>query len=311
MRVDSHQHFWTLIRADYGWLTPDSGAIYRDFLPCDLRPILRNHGIVRTIAVQAAPTVAETRYLLSLAQREELIGGVVGWVDMDAPETAIGDLERFARIRKFRGVRPMIQDIGDVGWMLGSGPATVLERLIALDLRFDALVRPEHLPVLLKLLSRYPELTVVVDHGAKPDIAERRWQPWADRMQALAEDSGAFCKLSGLLTEARLNDEDEVLFPYMNHLFQCFGEKRLMWGSDWPVLNLAGGLGADPVEISGSRRGFSNPTAHGSRDPGSTYGRWHTMVQRWLQDKGSEAARAVEGANAARFYDLDDGISDE
>ena len=305
MRIDSHQHFWSLARGDYGWLTPNNGPIYRDFGPRDLRPILREAEVHRTIVVQAAPTIAETRHLLSIAQEEEFVAGVVGWVDMDRPERAIEDLERLSRNPKFRGIRPMIQDIADVSWILGSGPALVIERLIDLDLRFDALVRPVHLSRLLELLARYPELAVVVDHGGKPNIAERRWQPWADRMESLAEDSRAYCKLSGLLTESRAEDEEEVMFPYMNHLLRCFGPERLMWGSDWPVLNLVEAPDKEPVTAAPARCGPRIAESCEAQAPGNPYRRWHGIVQYWLQSEGSATKRAIEGESAAVFYGLE------
>ena len=301
MRVDSHQHFWMLSRGDYGWLTPEAGTIYRDFQPDDLRPMLSDMGIHRTIAVQAAPTVEETQYLLSIAREEAFIAGVVGWVDMDRPGWALKHLDQLSQEPKLRGIRPMIQDMDDTGWMLGPAPAPVFERLIDFGLRFDALVRPAHLPDLLELLARYPDLATVIDHGGKPDIAGRNWQPWADRIAALGEDSGAHCKLSGLLTEARAGDGDEALYPYMDHLYRCFGPHRLMWGSDWPVLNLVdqAKTGAAPKRSEGS------PADTSADAQGGAYRRWHAIVQRWLRSKGSAERGAIEGKTAIRFYGLD------
>ena len=302
MRVDSHQHFWTLSRGDYGWLTPEAGTLYRDFQPGDLRPILRDMEVHQTIAVQAAPTVEETRYLLSIARDEAFVAGVVGWVDMDRTGRALKDLDQIAQEPGLRGIRPMIQDMDDTGWMLGSAPAVVFERLIGLGLRFDALVRSAHLPGLLELLARYPDLATVIDHGAKPDIAGRSWQPWADRIAALGEDSGAYCKLSGLLTEARAGDGDEALYPYMDHLYRCFGPHRLMWGSDWPVVNLV-----DQAEMAAvpSKRPKGSPADASAVAQGGAYRRWHAVVQRWLRGKGSAARSAIEGETAIRFYGLE------
>ena len=284
MRVDSHHHFWTLARGDYGWLSPDLGPLYRDYTPAELRPLLHAAGVDRTVAVQAAPTVAETRHLLRIARTDERVAAVVGWVDMDRPTTALAALRRLARDPRFRGVRPMIQDIDDAAWMLGPGPAAVFEALIDGGLRFDALVRSEHLPALRALLCRYPELQAVVDHGAKPDIARRCWQPWADRIAAIGAETRAHCKLSGLLTEAREGDGLTRLAPYLDHLYHCFGPDRLMWGSDWPVLNGAAA--------------FRNPP------PEHPYDHWHGMMLRWLRDKTDAERAAIEGDNAARFYGL-------
>ena len=286
MEVDAHHHFWRLDRGDYGWLTPAAPTLYRDFGPADFEPLLRAAGVHRTVLVQAAPTLAETEFLLEVAREAAFVAGVVGWVDMDQPATAILNLNRLARDGKLVGIRPMIQDIGYTTWMLGAEPGRVFERLIALNLAFDALVRPAHLPTLRQLLKRYPTLRTVVDHGGKPEIAERRFQPWADDMAALAEETGAYCKLSGLVTEARVTDDAEALVPYMDHLLDCFGPKRLMWGSDWPVLMLGG-----------RDRAASEPAESG-------YCRWHTTVQHWLADRGEAVCAAIGGATAARFYRL-------
>ena len=304
MQVDSHQHFWTLARNDYGWLTPGAGPIYRDFQPAHLRPMLRATGVHCSIAVQAAPTVEETRYLLNIAHLEDVVAGVVGWVDMDCPGRALADLEVLARDEAFLGIRPMIQDIDNPDWMLGSAPAAVFERLADLNLRFDALVRPVHLPRLSELLGRYPEMSAVVDHGAKPAIADRSWQPWADHMAALAEDTGAFCKLSGLLSEARATDTEEDLLPYMDHLFRCFGPERLMWGSDWPVLMLGGRAAEAAPSFRPERRPASGAKAREPQQPGRSYRGWHAMVKRWLKNQDAVAKRAIEGGAAIRFYGL-------
>ena len=176
MRIDAHQHFWTVRRDDYGWLTPKLEPLYRDFQPDDLAPLLAEGGIGRTILVQAAPTVAETRYLLQLAAGTESVAGVVGWIDM-ASDTAAGDLAELAEDPGLVGIRPMIHNIDDPAWIVRPELAAATQAFIDRGLRFDALVRPVHLPYLLEFLRRHPELKTVIDHGAKPDIAEGRWQP--------------------------------------------------------------------------------------------------------------------------------------
>lgn len=238
MIIDAHQHFWQLDRGDYGWLTPDLTALYQDFMPRDLAPHLEQHAVDGTILVQAAPTVAETEFLLDIAAPTPFVQGVVGWVDFAAPSAAT-DIARLAENPKLVGLRPMIQDIADDDWMLRAELSHAFKAMIAHNLTFDALVLPRHLLQLTALLSRYPDLRCVIDHGAKPEIARGLFQPWADNMTALASQSRAYCKLSGLLTEA---DEDWTppdLTPYIAHLFETFGPKRLIWGSDWPVLNMA------------------------------------------------------------------------
>lgn len=239
MRVDAHQHFWRLSRGDYRWLTPALARIHRDFSPHDLAPLLAGHGIERTIAVQAADSVAETRYLLELARENSFVAGVVGWIDFEAAD-AVSVLQELSRDPKLRGVRPMIQDIPDPDWMLREAFTPVFRAIVDLDLAFDALVLPAHLDNLLTLLRRHPDLRVVIDHGAKPRIRDRAFEPWAADMTKLATETAARCKLSGLVTEARADWKVADLRPYVDHLLSTFGPSRMIWGSDWPVLELAG-----------------------------------------------------------------------
>jgi L-fuconolactonase len=244
-RIDAHQHFWRLGRGDYGWLTPALAPIYRDFEPTDLAPLLARTGIDGTILVQAAPTVAETRFLLELAAATPFVAGVVGWAPLDAPDAA-DVVAELAGDPRLRGLRPMLHDLPDVDWMLRPALAAGLRAMAALDLTFDALVRPIHLPNLRRLLARHPDLRVVIDHGAKPDIAggpHGPWAPWADDMAHLARDTRAWVKLSGLVTEDGSAWSVERLRPYVDHLLHHFGPDRMIFGSDWPVVTLRAGYG--------------------------------------------------------------------
>ncbi|HEY8244351.1 MAG: amidohydrolase family protein [Vicinamibacteria bacterium] len=238
--IDAHQHFWRLDRGDYGWLTPALGAIHRDFGPADLAPVLAHHGIESTILVQAAPTLAETHWLLDVAHRTPYVAGVVGWVDFDAGD-APERVAALARDRKLVGVRPMVQDIGDDDWLLRPAHAPVFDALIAHGLVFDALVLPRHLTRLASVIERHPALRVVVDHGAKPRIREREIDRWRADIAVVAAHPHVVCKLSGLVTEARPDDGAAELAPWIDTLVALFGPRRLVWGSDWPVVDLAGG----------------------------------------------------------------------
>jgi L-fuconolactonase len=234
--VDSHQHFWRLDRGDYGWLTPALAPIYRDCLPGDLAPQLARAGVGSTIAVQAAPTVAETRFLLQLAREHSFIAGVVGWVDFEGPDAvdAVGELAGDVNLV---GLRPMIQDIPDPEWMLRQEFDPVFEAMIDHGLVFDALVKPQHLPALRELSARYPELTMVLDHAAKPPLATGNLDGWKRDIAALAGASAIVCKISGLVTEAG-NAAASTFVECVDHLLETFGTQRLMWGSDWPVCEL-------------------------------------------------------------------------
>ena len=272
--IDAHQHFWELGRGDYRWLTPALAPIHRDFGPDDLRPILTHHGITRTVLVQAAPTEAETRYLLAIANCTDFVAGVVGWTDFEAPD-APDRIAALAEDPALLGLRPMVQDIPDDDWLLRPGLAPAFAAIASHDLIFDALVLPRHLPRLLLVIERYPGLTIVVDHGAKPEIRDRRFEPWTTDLRRVAEAPHVACKLSGLATEAEPGWTVESLRPYAERLLELFGPSRLLWGSDWPVVNLAGG-----------------------------YDRWREVTGILLAGLAPEERSAILGGTAARVYGL-------
>ncbi len=236
--IDTHQHFWRLSRGGYAWMPEDLPALYRDYEPEHLQPLLQNNGITSTIVVQADDNVAETEFLLDLAQNHSWIAGVIGWVDLES-KTATDVVQRLAASPKFLGIRPMIQDIADDQWMLQPALEDGLAAVAENDLTFDALVLQKHLLVLSTFLGRYPDLRVVLDHCAKPEFARGRFEDWAQNIAAIAAHPNTFCKLSGLLTEAPKGAGFEDLKPYLDHVIGVFGPDRVLFGSDWPVLNLA------------------------------------------------------------------------
>jgi L-fuconolactonase len=272
IRVDAHHHVWRVDRGDYGWLTPDL-PICRDYGLDDLRPLLGD--ITATVLVQAAPSEAETDFMLDTARRSGgLVRAVIGWTDLTTPH-APERIAALARDPLLKGLRPMLQDIADTDWILREDVQPGLAAMVAQGLRFDALVQPRHLPNILKLCARHPDLAVVIDHGAKPFIAKGVMQPWADDMAAVAAGTRAVCKLSGLVTEAAADWQPADLAPYIRHLLHSFGPERLMWGSDWPVVNLAGG-----------------------------YQRWRAAALEMLSGLPAAAVDAILGGTAARFYGL-------
>ena len=239
--IDAHQHYWRVARGDYGWMedNPAVEPIRRDFGPEDLAPKRAACGIESTVLVQAAPTVAETRWLLELAEGEDSVAGVVGWVDFES-EDAAGELDALAAHGKFLGVRPMIQDLPDPEWMHREDVRRTFDAVLERDLAFDALGFPVHLEPFARLFEARSTLRAVIDHGMKPRIAAREIDEWARGIERIADATPVLCKLSGLLTEAAPGDGAEELRPYVEHLVSAFGPERLMWGSDWPVLTLAG-----------------------------------------------------------------------
>lgn len=253
MRIDAHQHYWQLGRSDYAWMQAPHQAIKRDFLPADLAPLLKVAGIDRTVLVQADATARETDFLLEIAASTPNVLGVVGWIDFTATD-AVAQVEARAGQAKLRGLRPMLEFIADPEWILQAAFTPVLRAMVRHGLTFDALVHPQHLAALETLVRRHPDLPVVIDHGAKPKLQTWRGNAtamaaWRDDMRKLAQHPQVFCKLSGLLTEAGAGWQDGDLLPAMQSLLEIFGSSRLIWGSDWPVMTLAGGY-ADWVRLS-------------------------------------------------------------
>ena len=240
MRIDAHHHLWTLARGDYGWLTPDLEPIYRDFTLADLAPHLAAAGIAGTILVQAAPTEAETLFLLDIAGSAEPVRGVVGWTNFDATD-AEARIEALAARQLLVGLRPMVQDIPDDDWLSRPALAPLLAALARHQLVFDALVFPRHLTRLTHVVDRHPDLQFVLDHCAKPQLASGEIEAWRNDIAVLAERDNVVCKLSGLVTEARPDWQVADLRGAFDHVLSCFGPQRMLWGSDWPVVNLAGG----------------------------------------------------------------------
>jgi len=246
-RIDAHQHYWSLAHRDYGWLqpTPQLQPIYRDYGPADLHPHLDAAGIDATVLVQAAPSEAETWRLLQLAARPgSRVAGVVGWCDLlhaDAPQR----IARLAAQPLLKGLRPMLQDLDDVRWILQPALRLALQAMVRHGLVFDALVKgPAQLNALCEFAVQHRALRIVLDHGAKPPLASGALAEWRAGISRLAHSPNVCCKLSGLVTEAGTDWRVSGLRPCVEHLLTEFGVPRLLWGSDWPVLNLAADYGA-------------------------------------------------------------------
>ncbi len=274
MRVDAHHHFWQWSK---GWFSRPEAVLSLDYLPETLEPILKAQGIHKTIVVQTSPTVAETDFLLELAQRSSFIGGVVGWLDLESADFP-RQLETYRRNRHFVAVRPMLQSLPDDDWILRPRVMESLSLIAETGLAFDFLTFPRHLPYVLQALERVPQLRSVMDHLSKPEIMVGKMQPWQDLMREVALYPNVYCKLSGMMTEADpLNWSREQLRPYADHVMEQFGAERVMFGSDWPVCLLAGSY----EEVLRTTRALV------------------------LDKLGSSAEEAVFGCNAARFYRLD------
>jgi L-fuconolactonase len=238
-RIDAHQHFWHYNPAEHAWMTDEMAAIRRDFLPEDLRPLLDQLGFDGCVAVQACQNVEETRWLLELARRHEFIRGVVGWVDLRSPELP-SQLQRLAGEKKLVGVRHIVQDEPDDEFMLRHDFEAGIAHLAEFGLTYDVLIYPRQLPAAIRLVRKFPHQPFVLDHIAKPAIAAGTREPWETGLRELARSPNLYCKLSGMVTEARWNECQPADFrPYLDAVFEAFGSERLMIGSDWPVCTLS------------------------------------------------------------------------
>ncbi|WP_371186042.1 amidohydrolase [Thalassotalea maritima] len=239
-RVDSHHHFWELSRGDYDWLTPELTNIYRDFLPNDIIDDLRCSDVTQTILVQAAASEDETRYLLRIAETTDFVKGVVGWVNMES-NNALKQLEKFSTNPYFKGIRPMLQDIKNVNWILNDQFDSIFKFLGANNLTFDALISEVHLANIDLIAKKHPDIKMVINHCAKPSLSTAPSKFWLDAIRNISSRENVHIKFSGLFTEAPTGKvEPHIIKPFFEHVLECFGAGRIMWGSDWPVIKLNG-----------------------------------------------------------------------
>jgi L-fuconolactonase len=237
--IDAHHHLWKYSDAEYGWISPEMRVIRRDFLPADLEPILHHFGIEGSVAVQARQTLEETAWLLELAAKNAFLRGVVGWVPLIEGDEVARHLQRFAGQPKFRGVRHVVQDETDPRYILRADFNQGIRALLEFKLRYDVLIYERHLPAAIEFVDRHPKQVFILDHIAKPRIKEKILAPWDRNIRELAKRPNVYCKLSGMVTEAGPNWTPQTLAPYIETVLGAFGPKRVMFGSDWPVMLLA------------------------------------------------------------------------
>ena len=275
-RIDAHQHFWNYDPQQYPWIQRD-WPIRKSFLPEDLKPLLDQAGFDGCVAVQARQTLEETIWLLGLAKQHPFITGVVGWINLlaDSSMAIAYQLERIDRA-KLVGVRHVVQDEPDDNFMLRSDFLTGISALREYGLTYDILIFPRQLPAAIQLVRKFPDQPFVLDHIAKPLIRSGQIKEWETHIRELATAPNVFCKISGLVTEARWRDWQPHDFrPYLDVIWEAFGEDRLMVGSDWPVCLLS----ADYY-----------PAVNIATD--------------YLSQFAESAREKVLGGNAVRFYKL-------
>jgi L-fuconolactonase len=235
--IDAHHHLWKYSAAEYPWITSQMQVIRRDFLPAQLEELMHHFGIEGTVAVQARQTLEETSWLLSLAEQHPLIRGVVGWVPLTDGARVKPHLERFAGNPRLRGVRHVIHDEPDPRYILRDDFNAGVAALLEFKLRYDILIFEKHLPAAIEFVDRHPNQVFILDHMAKPRIKERIISPWDRNMREIAKRENVYCKLSGMVTEANIEAwKPQDLEPYIDVVLGAFGPRRIMYGSDWPVL---------------------------------------------------------------------------
>ena len=273
MRLDAHQHFWKYSPSEYGWINDKMAVLRRDFLPSDLQPLLEAEGFNGSIAVQARQCLEETRWLLELANQNDVVKGVVGWVDLCAPDLT-GQLDQFASNSKLVGVRHVVQDEPDDEFMLRPDFRRGIARLAEYSLAYDILVYPRQLPAAIKFVREFPNQRFVLDHIAKPLIGQGRIAPWDRDIRELAKSENVCCKLSGMVTEANWHDWKFANFrPYLDCVLDAFSPSRLMIGSDWPVCTVS-----------------------------APYSRTMALVRDFIAELTSTEQEAILGGKCAAFY---------
>jgi L-fuconolactonase len=274
MQVDTHVHFWKYKKSKDNWITNDMKVLQQDYLPETISLTLKRNDIDGCVAVQAYQTELETLFLVELAKTHEIIKGVVGWVDLQN-ENIEQRLQYFSQYSIIKGWRHIVQ----------SEPEDFLFRknfqhgILALQhygYTYDILIYHHQLKPALEFISRFPEQKMVIDHCAKPDIANKKMDEWKSLMLEMAKHPNVFCKLSGLFTEAKWKQwSPNEFYPYLDTVFEAFGTDRLMFGSDWPVILLSG-----------------------------IYVQWKSLLEKYMENFEEEEREKVFGGNASRFYRL-------
>ena len=283
IRIDSHQHFWQYNKQEFDWLDVSMAPLQRDFLPTDLKPSLETQKMDGCVAVQARQTYEETLWLLSLADQYPWIKGVVGWIDLRANDLAdqLNELEKYTALKGFRHV---LQGEAEPEFMLAKDFLAGLQMIAERGYCYDILVTQDQLPEVIKLVNRLPIMPLVIDHLAKPLIKEGRhsmsgktaWHDWCHHMDSLSQLEHVHCKLSGMVTEADWQSwTAEQLFPYFEKVIDCFGPERVMFGSDWPVCQVA-----------------------------ASYQQVVSLTECALEALCPESKNQIMGSNASKFYSL-------
>lgn len=275
MTIDSHQHFWKYEPLKHSWIDDQMAAIRRDFLPSDLQKVYADNGIDGCVAIQADQTLAETDFLLDMAEEHDFIKGVVGWVDLRA-QNVDAILEKYHWHKKIKGWRHVVQGEADHNFLIRPQFLRGISYLEKYEYTYDILIFPHQLGATLEFVKHFPHQKFVIDHSAKPYIKDGFYDGWATLMKEIAKQENVYCKVSGMITEADYKTwTPEQLHPYMYLVLEAFGTDRLLFGSDWPVCLVAG-----------------------------SYPRVKDLVVHFIRTLSQNEQDAVMGLNAVEFYNL-------
>ena len=274
MTIDTHVHFWKYDKVRDAWITDKMKTLQQDYLPQTIAGTLRRNGVNGCIAVQADQSELETLFLMELSKSHDIIKGVVGWVDLQN-EKIEERLQYFTQYKVIKGWRHIVQGEAD-DFLLKPAFHRGVSALRSYNYTYDILIYPRQLKAALEFVSKFPEQKLVIDHCAKPGIADRKIDDWAAMMKEIAKSPNVYCKLSGLFTEAKWKEWSPAEFyPYLDVVFEAFGTERLLYGSDWPVILLSG-----------------------------MYVQWKSLLEKYMEDFDKEDKEKVFGRNAVRFYNL-------
>lgn len=275
MIIDAHQHFWKYNPARHSWINDDMAAIRRDFLPKELEQIYRHNDIDGCVAVQVDQTEADTEYMLAFTRMHDFIKGVVGWVDLQAPDVK-ERLEYFSTEEKVKGFRHIVQGESDPDFLLREPFCQGIGHLSSFNFTYDILVYHNQLPQVESFIRKFPNQPFIIDHIAKPAIAKQDINDWSKLMRSIAKHENVYCKLSGMVTEADYkNWTYDQIAPYIEVVLESFGTSRLVYGSDWPVCLVA-----------------------------ASYEEQFGVVQKAIEKLPPAEKKKILGENAIRFYHI-------
>jgi L-fuconolactonase len=274
MVIDSHQHFWKYDPVRHAWINDEMKLIQKDFLPGQLHPLLQHNGIDGCVTIQVDQTEEETHFMLSLAEKNPFIKGVVGWVDLRADDLE-NRLESFTQFPRLKGFRHIVQGEPD-GFLSDRKFVEGVKKLERFNFTYDLLIYHHQLTEALAFIQHVPNVKVVIDHIAKPSIRTGEKTHWELNMAAMATFKNVYCKVSGMVTEANWRNWKPTDFtPYLDEIFETFGPARVMYGSDWPVCLVA-----------------------------ASYEQQFGIVQQYISQLSSSEKQQVMGRNAETFYNL-------